>query len=700
MNEPSRKLLPALAQGMAAADAADTSALDARIRALLADRGATASAALASALCAPLRTVQYRLGRLAAQGHLAQPKRGVWELTVVGRRAAIAAAVPSLASVDVHGVLAKLPPWHAAMVRLGVGAAISRRALASDYPTNWPTLIAIGRTKTGKTLIGWVVCRILGLDPTAQIRLLSFETAGSVGIRRTQRAGGDFEATLASLLREPFVVFDELDKAPPEVRRAVGAVLLGQSVMEVEGTRLEVRATPLVTLNDDRGRDKLLSEAHLRRAVVLNTRAPALRQATRDLDEAAHDLERSEIRPLPVDLTAPAAQLPEAARDHLRALILASLTELGWERVDVEPLARIALGYWALDSRGGPALAAARVALDYLLCTSTCEGELRDDWDSRFATAASALVTDPQLRDALEAVSKHRAVARAVRQADLEGSRSADLALAARRAELLAVVDSAIRGGPRRLAQDERAVRAAAVAKGRVLAEWVRAGASTDELVSIGRHVETEVVAPLRQIIAARETAAENARRQHEAQAERRRREQDDRRRVARVVAHLRRLYRRRRTKPGEDVLGTLLSLHCIVERSETYVVEVEPSLVERAADAVAGAVRSFWRGNEAPSPSALQVNDPYGLSAGVFLGAPLPSRARTGGVPPANGPVPRYERRVRTWYEDRSGRTYGASDLCEWGALAVRAAIEAAAVTHGQRLAAAPAGYGEGAGR
>ncbi len=685
MNEHSRQVAPAPAPG-ATPGAPDPAAdsLDARIGRILADQGPAASGVLASALGAPVRTVQRRLGRLALQGDVTQPKRGVWQLTAVGRRAAIAAAVPALAPLDVSAVLAKLPPWHAAMVRLGVGAAITRRALAAEYPGNWPTLIALGRTKTGKTLIGYVICRILGLDPTAQIRMLSFETAGSVGIRRTQRAGGDFDAKLAALLRAPFVVFDELDKAPAEVRRAVGAVLLGQSVVAVEGARLEVRATPMVTLNDDRERAQLLSEAHLRRAVVLNTRAPALREAIRDLDQAAHELERSAIQALPADLAPPAAQLPAPARDLLRAVLIASLSELGWERADVEPLARIALGYWALDPQGGPELAAARVALDYLLCTATCEGELREDWDARFAAAAaSARLGDGQLRAALAAAATRQDVARAARGAALEGSRQAELALTVRRAELRAAIDGAIRGAPRRVTDDERTVRAAAIAKGRVFREWVGAAASLEELLPIARQIEADVAAPLRELVAARKRATADARREREAEAQRRRWQREESRRIDRYVGQLRRLYQRRRTRPGEDVLGQLLDLGCVVERSEHYVVEIEPSVLERAVVAVGAAARAIWHGSDTPQHAPEPFSDPYGLGLRVFLDNPPAAAA----LRPADTRLPRTERRVRTWYEDRAERTSVAAELRAWAAPAVRRALEAAAAVYRRGL-------------
>ena len=102
MDEASRNALPALAQGDALADSATVGALDDHITRLLSERGATGSAALAVTLGTPLRTVQYRLGRLARSGAVAQPKRGVWELTAAGRRAALTAAVPSLASLDLR----------------------------------------------------------------------------------------------------------------------------------------------------------------------------------------------------------------------------------------------------------------------------------------------------------------------------------------------------------------------------------------------------------------------------------------------------------------------------------------------------------------------------------------------------------------------------------------------------------------------
>ncbi len=682
MNEHSRKALPEPAQGgTAGVVAPDASALDARIRGLLSDRGAARSSPLAAALGAPLRTVQDRLGRLARQGDVTQPKRGTWELTAAGRRAALTAQVPALAPLDLPGVLAALPPWHAAMVRLALGAAVARRALAAQYPSNWLSLIAIGRTKTGKTLIGWIVCWLLGLDPVAQVRLLSFETAGSVGIRRSQRRGGAFGGELAAMLRQPFALFDELDKAPPEVRRSVGAVLLGQSAIEVEGTRLEVLATPMVTLNDDRGR-ALLSEAHLRRAVVLNTRAPAVRAATRVLDDVAHHLERAVICPVAPDLAPPAASLPERARQLLRAVLVGCLTDLGFERVDVEPLARTALGYWALDVDAGPELAAARVALDYLLCTSTCEGELRDDWDRRFAAAAGSRTDDAQLRGALAAVSGQHDAARVARQAELAQDADAQLALAARRAELLAIIDAAVRGAPRALAASERPLVAAAKAKASILSDWTRRAASLEDLVALAPRIETEVVAPLRRIAEARDAAAERARQTRAATERQRTEAREQAKQVNRSIARLQRLYRRVRTKPSEDVLAELLRLGCVTERSETYVVEIPPSLLERAGDFT----RSLWNSvPSAPAAPPAPPNDPYSLGGGFYVA--LPRSLSATATPEQAKRAPRYADRVRTWYEDAAQRSYAGSELREWPSPVTKAVLQTAAGRYGRRL-------------
>lgn len=153
-----------------------------------------------------------------------------------------------------------------------------------------------------------------------------------------------------------------------------------------------------------------------------------------------------------------------------------------------------------------------------------------------------------------------------------------------------------------------------------------------------------------------------------------------------RYVAQLRGLYRRRRTRPGEDVLGQLLTLGVVIERSEAYVVEIQPSVLERAAVAVGAAAHALWHGDDVPRRAPLPLADPYGLGLGVFLDNASVAIVARG---PADARPRRTERRIRTWYEDRANRTYAAVELREWAAPAVRRALEAAAAARGRRCSA-----------
>lgn len=114
---------------------------------------------------------------------------------------------------------------------------------------------------------------------------------------------------------------------------------------------------------------------------------------------------------------------------------------------------------------------------------------------------------------------------------------------------------------------------------------------------------------------------------------------------VERHVAELRRLSRRRRTKPGEDVLGELLRLGCVTERSDSYVVDVEPSMWERAADAVVDATRSLWRGSQ-PAPPSIRISDPYGLGLSTLATASPTQAARSNETGARPQYVPHWRRR------------------------------------------------------
>ncbi len=643
--------------------------LDQAILPLLA-AGQTRSESIAAALGVPVRTVQRRLGRLRARGFVESRSRGTWRLTGAGQRAALTATVPE--PVGALNALEALPGEHRAVLRLVEDAVVARRALEAVHPTNWPGFVLLGPTKTGKTLLGSLAARRFGLQPTEVIRLLMMETPGSLLGRRVQDGAEAWRTVPSPPLGLPLVVLDEYDKASPELRQAAFTYLAGASSYLVEGMTLEVHATAIVTLNDDGALARLLPDSYLRRSVVLDT--SALVDATADLDETARVLARASLPRIAAALAPPAAELPEAARALLRSVLRACLTDRGWGLVDVEAIARLALGRWAQEP-ADPGAAAIAVAADYLLVTATRPGLVQDGWAARFDAAAGR--PGGPIAAALASARARQATAQGRQVAAERAALDASLELAGTRERLRDALDHALRTAPRgrELTTGERATIAAARGKARPLRAAIAGARSLDALGALEAALEREILAPLRTVTAAlegRRAAAEQARRS-EVDARRRSAERARADRAAVQAAHraaksrhaeLQRLYRRASTSPGEDVGGELLAARCLTQRSEQYEEETLRSMVGRGIRSLLGSA----------SPPPAPAPDPWG-----------PYLARRQPSPPVpSGPEPRYVTKTRTWYEDRSGRPYGAGDLVAWGSEPVRMVLEAAAAAEG----------------
>ncbi len=248
---------------------------------------------------------------------------------------------------------------------------MARHGLRRQYGDGWGCAAAQGPTKSGKTGVGVLVARLLGLDPAVAVRLVPHDTPGELFARRTPTAGGGWRMEPSPVTTLPFAVLDEWDKGSSEVRQAAAVLLLGRTREVHEGCEIEMRPHVLCTLNP--GGARTLAEAVRRRAVLLDT--AALRPLLRDVDEA---LRRAAAVPMPVlALDALAVRpLPDEARADLRRRLREAMTDDGWALADVEPLARVAAGRAALGME--PGAAAAAVATDFLLVAATWGG-VRED---------------------------------------------------------------------------------------------------------------------------------------------------------------------------------------------------------------------------------------------------------------------------------------------------------------------------------
>ncbi len=645
---------------------------DLQILGALADGGAR-SAVIAARTGIRRRTVQHRLLRLREEGLASDPSRGTFRLTGSGQARVLAARRPALIAEPDPSALGHLPQEHQALLRLICDAVVARRELAAVHATNWPGFVVMGPSKTGKTLIAQLVCRRFALDAPSHIHVLPRETSGSIWGRRVPEEGGGYRFERAALLSAPLAVLDEFDKATLDVRRAAQAYLQGDSVFAVEDDRADVRATPLVLLNQDRGIE-LVPEPYLRRSVVLDT-TPLL-SATRDIDEVARAALAARLPTVPASLVPPALALPEPARRLLRSALQDCLSASGWRRVDIEALSRIALGRWASDPAAGPERAALAVAADYLLCTATRADEVAEDWVSRIEAAATAGAGD----EVVTALPRPGPSARELREAEAERAHEARAALAGRRGELLASLSQALARVPRGLTEAE-VVRVGGV-RGRHTAwrEQIIAARSLEELGRLAGIVEREVLTPLREIrdihAAAADAAADARRSAAEAKraaAEQQRAQRERKKQVDAYVAELQACYSRTSVTYDPGVLDKLLRLRCVAPRTEEYQVETMSSMVRRGVRRVGQEVQRFLGPAPAPPIDPLEQLSPY---PGVFAPrAPAPPNDRE------------YETKTVTWYVDHSGTTYSAWELRGWGSPTVRAMLRATAHRYGSTL-------------
>jgi MarR family len=366
---------------------------------------------LASAAALAKRTASEAVRRLAERGLVRRDgKRRLWA-TAAGRSEA-GAGTPGLELAPALDATLACFPAEAqrAFARLLLSAVPARWHLANDHIDGWAGFIALGPSKTGKTSLARLACRVYGLDELEAITLAQDETRGSLLARREpdRESATGYRVRTSSLLELPFACIDEWDKAPEPVRSAASRLLLGHTAAELEGERLSLRPTVLVCLNTGREGLRGLHEAHVRRSVVLDT--TPLGALVADIDVAMHRLFASNEVAIPrltlARLRHPAGALPDELRQLLRDELRAGLTEEGWRLSDVEPLARIALGRAAL-AETTLEQAVLATALDYLSCAATV-GHARPGFAARIAPRLGAdglLVPDA---GAAEAEAEHR----------------------------------------------------------------------------------------------------------------------------------------------------------------------------------------------------------------------------------------------------------------------------------------------------
>jgi hypothetical protein len=312
---------------------------------------------------------------------------------------------------------------HRAFLRLLVAAIVARRHLATQRPDRHPAFVAAGTTGSGKSSMAEFACRVFGIDPAAQIMLLSDCTRGAI-LGRTEHAdGGGWTFTPSPLLVEPLIVFDEFDKGERDVRQAALMCCHGSTRRVIENTPVALRAVPMLACNTPQGLP--VPDEFRRRAIVLDTAHVAIK----DLDLKMRELRREGGPPrLDLDRLRPAGwELPEDVFALMRSLVLGALTDRGAELYSADSLELIALGYTggvapASVNYAEHAVAAAR---DYLTCAETVS-ETRPGWRGELRAHLAgdqALEAGHVERRQIEASRTGRELAKRQEQLDLLGDR-------------------------------------------------------------------------------------------------------------------------------------------------------------------------------------------------------------------------------------------------------------------------------------
>ncbi|MGH9068208.1 MAG: helix-turn-helix domain-containing protein, partial [Acidimicrobiales bacterium] len=364
------------------------------------------------------RAMRNTLHHLAEAGLVGrQGQRGPAHLTPAGTRAARALdpEPPTFhgSPADLETAAGHLPtPAHRAFLRLILDAVVGRHHLRASTTSGWPGFIAVGPTKSAKSLLALGALRVLGLDPARHLRSTPAETERSLWGRRQQAAGGAWSVRPAWVLGRPLLALDEWDKAAYPVQRASLKLLQGEALVPGEaGELVEVSPTVMVLGN---GRAEDLPPEYRRRSVVLDTTGLVMPTDLHRRAQAFLDL-------LPVlDLDAlapPATHCAEEVIDAMVEALRAALSPAGWAMADERGLALMTLGRTAWS--GALQLEAAMTVADDYVTVAETVGE-----------TARPVPVGASVLPSAEARRKADATAQARQRARRDADRAEKLALA------------------------------------------------------------------------------------------------------------------------------------------------------------------------------------------------------------------------------------------------------------------------------
>jgi len=337
-------------------------------------------------------TFRQRLEKLVRYSYIARPGYGKYALNEKGRRFVeelTSPVAPDLKDSKLKKLIDLLPTeLHRAFFRLLLSGIIAKYHLADTYDDGYPAFILGGETKSFKTALATVMCKLLGLKPEENIYSLFSAIAGEFGVRRFRMKGEGFHIAASPFFKQPFVCLDEYDKVTDrDTRRNVLFFLDGKKMFPVEGEQVENRTCTMVTLNTKIGKEGVarfgIPEPYIRRSIVADT--GHVRMELKDVDLVAKKIfEMKDFPRINLDkLRLVCTEIPNDVFNCLRNLLLGCTEEPFQGLVDTRPLVILTLGRSSLLD-GDVREAMYQTIRDRLVCLESLDGTVAG-WRERVA---------------------------------------------------------------------------------------------------------------------------------------------------------------------------------------------------------------------------------------------------------------------------------------------------------------------------
>jgi predicted transcriptional regulator len=327
-------------------------------------------------------TFRQRLDKLARYEFIARPGYGKYALSEKGRRFVEELALPMALDLEdpkLKKLIGILPTeLHRAFFRQLLSGIIAKYLLDDVYGDGYPAFILGGETKSFKTALATVVCKVIGLKPEETIYPMFSAIAGELGIRRFRSKGDSFHISASPLFKQSFVCLDEFDKVTDrDTRRNALFFLDGRNKFSTEGVPVENRTCTMVTLNTKIDKVSIkkfgIPEPYIRRSIVTDTEH--VRMELRDVDLVAKKIfEMKDFPKINLDkLRLAGTELPNDVFNCLHNLLLGCTEEIFQRLVDTRPLEILTLGRSALLG-GDVREAAYQTVWDRLVCLESIGG--------------------------------------------------------------------------------------------------------------------------------------------------------------------------------------------------------------------------------------------------------------------------------------------------------------------------------------